>query len=178
MSAIDFGPLEQLIGDWQGDRGKDVSPAEGEAGHVDADYRERLLVDVVGDVTNAGTQTLAVVRYHQVVTRLSDGEVFHDEMGYYHYDAATGLLSCTFCIPRGVAVHAAGIPEQSAEGWRVVLKHVGIAQSSFMAEEASTRGFERHLQVAGKEVRYRQQIDLGIYGRVFEHSDENTLTLR
>lgn len=99
-------PLEQLIGDWNGDSGRDVSPRESAEGLIDADYRERLLVEEVGDVTNAGSQTLVVVRYHQVVTRLSDGLVFHDEMGFYHFDADSGLLSCTFCIPRGVALHA------------------------------------------------------------------------
>lgn len=175
MTDTDFGPLQQLIGQWYGGSGIDVSPDEGKEGHVDQEYRESLVVEPVCEVTNAESQTLSVVRYHQVVTRLSDGEVFHDEMGYYHYDQEAGLLSCSFCIPRGVAVHAAGMPEISDGGWKVTLNSVGVAQSEFMANRAKTVGFRRTLAVTHDELRYQQQTDLHIYGRSFDHTDQNSL---
>ena len=38
---------------------------------------------------NAETQTLGAIRYHQVVTRKLDGQVSHNETGYYSWDPAT-----------------------------------------------------------------------------------------
>lgn len=40
-----------------------------------------------GNVTNAETQHLTVLHYHQIVRHKSDGEVFHNETGYWMWDA-------------------------------------------------------------------------------------------
>lgn len=84
--SVDFGPLEAMIGTWEGDKGLDVAPLPGSQ-HDDSPYFETIVVERVGDVENAKQQTLAIVCYHQVVKRQSNGEIFHDEVGYWMWDA-------------------------------------------------------------------------------------------
>jgi hypothetical protein len=79
-SDIDYGPLTALIGTWQGEKGLDVAPEP--EGTEENPYYETIVFEAGGDVTNAEIQTLAIVRYRQVVHRKSNGEIFHDQIGY------------------------------------------------------------------------------------------------
>ena len=85
--AIDYGPLRGLIGSWKGDKGLDVAPEPD--GTEENPYWETLDFEAIGDVTNAESQTLTVLRYQQVVRRKSNDEIFHDQCGYWMWDAAT-----------------------------------------------------------------------------------------
>jgi len=78
---IDYGPLQTLIGVWKGDKGLDVAPEPN--GSEDNPYHETITYEAVGDVKNAGSQCLVAIRYHQVVQRKSNGETFHDQIGYW-----------------------------------------------------------------------------------------------
>ena len=106
IEGIDYGPLACLVGVWKGDAGTDVSP-EPDGDEVNP-YYETLVFEAAGDVTNAEEQTLAIVRYHQVVTRKSNDEVFHDQIGYWTWDSASGTIAQSVNIPRVVAVLAGG----------------------------------------------------------------------
>jgi hypothetical protein len=77
--TIDYGPLTGLIGSWKGDKGMDVAPEPG--GSEESPYWETIDFEAIGDVTNAESQTLTVLRYHQVVRRKSNDEIFHDQTG-------------------------------------------------------------------------------------------------
>ncbi|HEX9795083.1 MAG TPA: heme-binding beta-barrel domain-containing protein [Planctomycetota bacterium] len=105
-SEIDYGPLAGLIGTWTGDKGLDVSPLPD--GTEENPYFETLVFEVAGQVENAERQTLAIVRYHQVVSRKSNGEVFHDQIGYWMWDARSGVIAQSLTIPRAVCVLAGG----------------------------------------------------------------------
>ena len=61
-SAIDYGPLQGLIGTWSGDQGLDISPEPD--GIEENPYYETLAFEAAGDMTNAESQTLSIVRYH------------------------------------------------------------------------------------------------------------------
>ena len=50
--SVDFGPLEAMIGTWEGDKGLDVAPLPGSQ-KEDSPYFERIVVERVGDVENA-----------------------------------------------------------------------------------------------------------------------------
>ena len=97
IDGINYGPLAALVGTWKGDKGVDVSP------EPDGDERnpfyEVIEFEAAGDVTNAEEQTLAVVRYHQVVTRKSNDQVFHDQIGFWLWDSANNGIVETFVIP-------------------------------------------------------------------------------
>ena len=70
--GVDYGPLAGLVGTWKGDKGMDISPEPD--GTEENPYYETIEFDAAGDVTNAESQTLAIVRYHQVVKRKSNDE--------------------------------------------------------------------------------------------------------
>ena len=97
IDGIDYGPLAALVGTWEGDKGMDISPEPD--GTEESPYFETIACDAAGDVTNAESQTLVIVRYHQVVSRKSNGEVFHDQIGYWLWDASSGMLAHSITIP-------------------------------------------------------------------------------
>ena len=112
MSAgeIDYGPLAALIGTWHGDKGMDVSPEPD--GSEDNPYYETLDFTPIGDVENAESQVLAILRYQQIVRRKSDDEVFHDQTGYWTWDAREGVVMQSLTIPRAVCVLAGGMARE------------------------------------------------------------------
>ena len=175
---IDYGPLTKLIGTWRGDKGMDVAPDP--EGREENPYFETMTFTPIGDVTNANRQRLVGLRYHQSVSRKSTGLVFHDQIGYWMWDAATGTVSQSLTIPRVVAVLAGG--RATARGTAVVLEVAadgadwGIVQSPFMRDNARTTAFRHRLTLDGDTLAYHETTVVDIYGRPFEHTDENTLT--
>jgi hypothetical protein len=183
-NKIDYGPLERLIGVWKGDGGVDIAPEPD--GEENNPYFETTTYSAVGDVTNAEAQTLAVIHYRQIVQRKSNGDVFHDQVGYWMWDAPTNTIMHSFVIPRAVCVLAGGVytGKQDAEG-RAVLELSAkvddakwkIIQSPFMQENASTTEFRQEVVVGGNRLTYSQTTMVDIYGKTFEHTDCNELTL-
>jgi hypothetical protein len=179
---IDYGPLSGLIGTWKGDRGRDISPEP--SGTEENPYHETIEFEAAGEVENAESQKLAVVRYHQVVSRKSNDEVFHDQVGYWLWDADSGVIVQTLTIPRAVSVVAGGRFDRSASPSTFITLEVaaklgdpdwGIAQSPFMRDNASTVAFRHRLTLEGDRLSYAETTTLQIYGRRFDHTDENDL---
>jgi len=183
IEGTDYGPLAVLVGVWQGDKGVDCSPeSDGEERNP---YYEVISFETAGDVTNAEEQTLSVVRYHQVVSRKSNDEVFHDQVGYWLWDPADNTIVETFTIPRGVAVVAGGTLGSPASLDEELVFSVtaeagadefGIAQAAFMFRQARTIAFSHTLTVQGDTMTYAESTVLDIYDKKsFDHSDINTL---
>ncbi|MHC5211678.1 MAG: heme-binding beta-barrel domain-containing protein [Planctomycetota bacterium] len=179
---IDYGPLAGLIGTWKGDQGIDVAPEPD--GTEESPYHETLVFEGIGEVTNAESQTLAAVRYHQVVRRKSDDEVFHDQVGYWMWDAAERTVMQSLLIPRAVGLIAGGGFGGPADARGPVTLEVsarlgderwGIVQSPFMGEKARTTEFRHTLTIDGDRLHYAETTTVGIYGKTFEHTDENRL---
>lgn len=178
QDVVDYGPLTGLIGTWEGERGMDLAP------EPDSDemtpYFETLVFEAIGGPTNAGEQILAVLRYHQVVSRKENGEVFHDEIGYWIWDAGRNTIMHSLAIPRGVTVVASGTP--ASDGDDIVLSvdtadgGGEIAQGAFMNEKARTTRFHHKIVLAGDTLSYEETTVLDIYGRTMNHTDANTLT--
>jgi len=180
VDGVDYGPLACLLGSWKGDKGMDVAPEPD--GDENNPYFEALGFVAAGTVTNAGEQTLAVVRYHQVVSRISDGEQFHDQVGYWLWDKATGVIVQTLTIPRAVTLLAGG--KASVEDGSTVIEvsarlgdeNWGIVQSPFMGKKARTTSFQHRLVVADDSLSYSETTLLDIYGKkAYEHTDQNVL---
>jgi hypothetical protein len=180
-SDVDYGPLAGLIGTWQGDKGTDVSPEPD--GSEETPYFETIVFEAAGDVENAESQKLAIVRYHQVVSRKSNGEVFHDQIGYWTWDPASKTIAHSITIPRAVAVLAGGTFAGDPKAGEVVLEvgaklgdaDWGILQSPFMRDNAKTVAFEYKATLSGDELEYSETTFLEIYGRSFDHTDTNQL---
>ena len=184
IDGIDYGPLAALVGTWRGDKGVDRAPEpDGEERNP---FYEVIRFEAAGDVTNAEQQTLSVVRYHQVVSRKSNDEVFHDQVGYWLWDPADGTLIETFTIPRGVAVVAGGKLGQPDDLAAELVFEVaaeagspdcGIVQAPFMFKQARTTAFQHTVTVSGDQMRYSETTVLDIYDKTgYEHTDVNTLT--
>lgn len=181
IDGIDYGPLAVLVGRWWGDKGVDRAPEpDGEERNP---FYETIEFEAIGDVTNAEEQTLALVRYHQVVSRKSNDEVFHDQVGFWSWDATDNTLTHSFVIPRGVAVVAEGTLAAPSDPAAPVTFSVAtdrlavpIAQSNYMTAKAATTAFSLDLVVTGDTMQYTQTTVLDIYGRSeVDHTDLNTL---
>jgi len=181
-TEIDYGPLEQLIGNWKGDKGMDVAPDPD--GSENNPYYETIICTASGDVTNAESQTLAVVHYHQLVSRKADKKVFHDETGYWMWDASTETIMHSLTIPRAVCVLAGGkyTGKKNEQGDVIIEvaagiqdKDWGIIQSPFMQKNARTTGFRHKVILGSDTLSYSETTIVEIFGKVFEHTDENEL---
>ncbi|RKZ18017.1 hypothetical protein DRQ53_01780 [bacterium] len=179
-TEVDYGPLQGLIGTWTGDKGMDVSPEPD--GKEESPYYETIIFEAAGDVTNAESQILAIVRYHQVVTRKRDDVIFHDQVGYWTWDPREDTVMQSITIPRAVALLAGG-KSGGVDGGPVTLevaaqdgsKDWGIAQSPFMRDNARTTAFKHKITIDGDKMVYSETTTLDIYGKAFEHTDDNTL---
>lgn len=145
-------------------------------------YYETIGFSEVGDVTNAESQTLLFVHYHQLVMRKSNDEVFHNQTGYWMWDAAAGTVMHSLLIPRSVGLIAAGTCVQEGDDIVFDVKATlrdadwGVMQSPFMRDNASTREFRQKMTLSGDTLSYAQTTLVDIYGKTFDHTDENTLT--
>ena len=183
MTEINYGPLQQLIGTWKGDKGTDIAPEPN--GEENNPYFETITFEAIGDVGNAQAQTLAVLHYKQIVQRAESGDVFHHQVGYWSWDSETGVITHSFTIPRGVGVVACGRVLDTDDTPNITMIEVsaedtgfdgGIAQSSFMQKKARTTAFTQTFTIDGDSLKYEQSIMLDIYSKTFDHTDTNTLT--
>ena len=182
-SEIDYGPLAELIGVWEGNKGKDVAPEPD--GPAESPFYETITITpVLGEVDNAETQELVAVHYRQVVKRKSNDQVFHDETGYWLWEEKAGLIMHSLTIPRAVSVLAGGNynGEKDSEGRLVFQVSASqesddwkIIQSPFMRDNARTTKFDHKVVVGNGKLSYSETTIVEIYDRVFEHTDENEL---
>ncbi|MEN8123657.1 MAG: heme-binding beta-barrel domain-containing protein [Bacteroidota bacterium] len=179
--TADYGPLELLFGTWKGDKGIDFAPEPDE--DATSDYYETITFERAGDVDNADEQVLAIARYHISVRRKKNDETFHDQVGYWLWDKENKTIMNSLTIPRGLCVLAGGMfdfkkGKNSQVTFNVAAKldeEWGITQSPFMRDNAKTLEFSQKLTVSNEVLSYSQTTVLDIYGRIFNHTDENTL---
>ncbi len=181
QATIDYGPLTGLIGSWHGDKGMDVAP---ESDGIERNpYYETITFEAAGDVTNAEQQQLAVLFYRQQVSRHSNKQVFHDECGYWMWDAETKVVMHSLTIPRAVTLIAGGHYHGPDNSDNVVLSVTAkrddpdwqITQSPFMRDNARTDEFHHQITLNGDSISYNETTILDIYGKRFEHTDQNRL---
>ena len=79
-----LGPLAALVGKWEGTEGVDISPSKD--GSKETHFRERMTFEPIGPVVN-GAQTLYGLRYSTVAWPLIQEQPFHEEVGYWLWDA-------------------------------------------------------------------------------------------
>lgn len=179
---INYGPLTELIGVWKGDKGSDVAPDPD--GTENNPYYETITFTAIGDVTNAEEQELVALHYRQIVCRKSDDEVFHDETGYWMWDAKENVIMHSLTIPRAVSIIAGGSHngEKSTDGNTILEVSAGIddeswkiIQSPFMQKKAKTIKFSHYITVGNGKLSYSETMDIEIYGNLFEHTDKNEL---
>ena len=116
-TLANLGPLARLAGEWQSDAGVDIAPkAEGPDRRA---FIEHVRMDPIDPQAN-GPQLLYGLRYHVHITTAEELSTFHDQVGYWLYEPATGLIMQSIAIPRGQVVLAGG--KASADGKSITVE--------------------------------------------------------
>src|ERR1700744_2023720 len=100
-----LGALRTLAGVWEADKGVDINPkAEGPERRV---FREHIRMDPIDPQAN-GPQLFYGLRYHIHINTPEEDITFHDQVGYWLWEPATGLIMQSVTIPRGQDLRAPG----------------------------------------------------------------------
>jgi hypothetical protein len=175
-----LGPLAGLAGTWEGAEGIDEAPAA-DLGPMRTPYRERAVFVPMGPVDNH-QQVLFALRYSTTAWRIGESEPFHEELGYWLWDAEAGQVMRAFMVPRGVTILAGGRAVASDRKFRmhavVGSETFGIASNPFLDVAFKTVRYELELELEGTDrFRYAEDTQLLLKGRseVFHHRDSNRL---
>jgi len=177
-TLANLGPLRALAGVFRGEKGSDVNPkAEGALTEA---YVERYEAQPIDPQTN-GPQLLYGLRYHQHIVRPGEVETFHDQVGYWLWEPATGVITLTLSIPRGQAALAIGLAAAEAQSFALVSTRGqtinGICSNPFL--EAAFRTDEYRIKVTVHDEAswsYEQTTTLMIQGQTsFPHTDRSRL---
>lgn len=178
-TLANLGPLAPMAGVWEGVKGRDVKPTED--GAQAQTYVERMTIQPIDPQMN-GPQLLYGLRYHTAITKPGEVEMYHDQVGYWLWEPATGRILHTLTIPRGQAALAKG--EASADAVSFTLKaergstENGIISAAFLEENFRTDSFAITVTIDGPDQwSYEQTTMLQIRGvdQPFAHTDRNTL---
>ena len=175
-----LGPLARMAGIWQGPRGLDTKPkADGPRKQA---YIERIELQPIDPQTN-GPQLLYGLRYHSHVTKPDEKKTYHDQVGYWLWEPATGAVVHTLTIPRGQTAMAVGQASADATSFELVatrgLETFGICSVPFLEYAFKTVEFRIKVTLnADGTWSYEEDTVLMIRGKdePFHHTDRNTLT--
>jgi hypothetical protein len=175
-----LGPLTGMAGIWTGERGLDVKPkAEGPKKQA---FVERIELQPLDPQTN-GPQLLYGLRYHTFITKTGFTKMYHDQVGYWLWEPATGTIIQTLAIPRGQVAMAMGKAAPDAKSFELVARRgtseYGICSNPFL--EYAFRTDEYRIRVTINDDgtwSYDEDTVLMIQGQAepFHHTDRNVLT--
>jgi len=175
-----LGPLAPMAGIWEGERGIDVAPkAEGPERQV---YVERYELQPIDPQAN-GPQLLYGLRYHTRVVKPGQVETFHDQVGYWLWEPATGTVFLSLAIPRAQVALAMGKAAADAKSFELKAERgstsYGICSGEFLEHAFTTRDYRIKVTIDGpNRWSYQQDTVLLVRGQKepFHHTDRNTLT--
>lgn len=179
-TLANLGPLAALAGIWRGERGMDVNPKADGAEHQA--YIEHVELHPIDAQTN-GPQLFYGLRYHTRIVKPDDVETFHDQVGHWLWEPATGTIIQTLSIPRGQTAMAVGKAAPDAKSFH--LRAVrgsetnGILSNPFLEHAFRTESYDIHVTLNDDgSWSYEQETILIIPDRTepFRHTDRNTLT--
>lgn len=141
-TLANLGPLARLAGVWEGRKGVDLNPkAEGPERRV---YIERIALHPTDPQAN-GPQLFYGLRYHIHINTEEEDITFHDQVGYWLYEPATGMVLQSLTIPRGQALLAKG--RASEDGRTLVVEAArgstenGIVSTAFLEHAFRTDAY-------------------------------------
>jgi hypothetical protein len=115
-TLANLGPLAAMAGTWTGTRGLDVAPkADGPEKQA---FIEHYTLEPIDAQVN-GPQLFYGLRYHTQIFKPDDPETFHDQVGYWLWEPATGNLILTLAIPRGQVAMYTGNAAADAKSFRL-----------------------------------------------------------
>lgn len=178
-TLANLGPLRRLAGGWEGRKGVDLNPKAD--GPERREYIERIDMEPIDPQAN-GPQLFYGLRYHIHINTEEEDIAFHDQVGYWLWEPATGLVLQTLAIPRGQIAIASGQAAPDAD--RLVLTaergqtEYGICSTSFLEYAFRTDSYRIEVTFhADGSWSYVTDTMLAVRGRPepFTHRDRNTL---
>ena len=176
-----FGPLVHLIGEWEGDKGLDVSHHHAEGAAGDTPYRETITFKPFGPVVN-GRQSLYGLDYKMAAWRSGEDDPFHTEVGYWTWCGGLSQVQRGFVIPRGSAILAGAETTPDATSFTLRAEAdsdvYGITQNPYLYDNARCVAYECTVSVDGDTLTYDETTTLIMkeYDEPYLHTDRNTLT--
>jgi len=175
-----LGPLAGLVGTWEGDQGLDVSIQS--HGPEETPFRERITFEPLGPVVN-GPQVLYGLRYTTTAWPRGQSDAFHEEVGYWLWDAERSQVMRCFMVPRAVTVLAVGETTADARSFEMKAEagsgSAGILSNPFLEEAVKTVGYEVRVDLHDDgSFSYAEDTVLQIKsrGELFHHTDRNRLS--
>lgn len=174
-----LGPLTAMAGVWVGEHGVDVNPkADGPETDPFIEHYELQPIDAQ---TN-GPQLLYGLRYHTRIVEPGKVETFHDQVGYWLWEPATGALLLTLAIPRGQVAMYSGHAAADAKSFRLEAVRGsltnGIISGPFLEHAFRTERCTMSVTInADGTWSYEHDTVLIVRGQAepFHHTDRNTL---
>ena len=174
-----LGPLRHLAGEWRSDSGIDISPKE--AGPERRAFTEHVRMDPIDPQSN-GPQLVYGLRYHIHINTPEERITFHDQVGYWLWEPATGMIMQTIAIPRGQVVLAGGTAAPNDRRISVAARRgdtrFGICSNGFLEEAFRTDSYQIDITFNDDgSWSYVTHTALAVRGATpaFDHRDTNTL---
>ena len=178
-TLANLGPLGPMAGIWEGERGVDLHPES--YGPLTEPFRERYELQPIDPQTN-GPQLFYGLRYRTFIRRPDEAKAFHDQVGYWLWEPATGAVIHSLTIPRGQAVLAGGLAKPDAKRFSVRAElgstQFGICSNPFLDRAYKTLSFDMDVVIHDDGTwSYLQDTLLKIEGqdKLFHHTDRNRL---
>ncbi|MGN6850263.1 MAG: FABP family protein [Sphingomicrobium sp.] len=178
-TLANLGPLRRLAGEWASPTGVDLNPKAD--GPERRDYIEHILMEPIDPQAN-GPQLFYGLRYHVHINTPEEDIAFHDQVGHWLWEPATGLVIQTLSIPRGQVAIAAGHAKAGDD--KLILTagrgstEYGICSTAFLEYAFRTDHYRIEVDFhSDGSWSYVQETTLIVRGRAepFIHRDQNRL---
>ena len=178
-TLANLGPLRGLAGVWEGEKGLDINPK------ADGPERNRFIEHIELQPIDAqpnGPQLFYGLRYHAHLLKPGEDITFHDQVGYWLWEPATGLVLQTLAIPRGQTALASGHAAPDATSFRLTATRgatdYGISSTTFLEQAFRTDSYEIEVTLLPDgRWKYFEVTMLVVEGQgAFRHEDSNLLT--
>ena len=174
-----LGPLTGMAGVWTSAGGHDVNP-KADGPEKDA-YVEHYELQPI-DAQTSGPQLFYGLRYHTHIVKSDEVETFHDQVGYWLWEPATGTVILTLSIPRAKTAMAVDHAAADARAFRLEAvrgsETNGIVSNPFLEYAFRTGSYTIAVAINDDGTwSYEQETVLIISGNAepFRHADGNTL---
>jgi hypothetical protein len=178
-TLANLGPLTGMAGVWEGTRGLDVNPKP--EGPRKQAYLEQYELQPIDPQAN-GPQLYYGLRYHTHIVKPREVETYHDQVGYWLWEPATGTVIHTLTIPRAQVALAVGKAARDAKTFEVASvrgsTENGICSAQFLEYAFRTVEFRIKVSINGDGTwSYEEDTVLMVRGQSepFHHADRNTL---
>ena len=178
-----YGPLESLIGSWGNgseNKGENRAPAP-DRSVENTKFRQEIHFEPAGDFKNH-EQLLYGLNYKTTAWEEGDDEPFHEEVGYWLWDAKNKQVMKCFIVPRGISLIAGATAEADASSFELVAdlgsSTYGICSNKFLDAEFKTVKYVLAINKIDKNTfSYDEDSHLQIKGQdeIFHHTEKNTM---